>query len=116
MSRPDRSRVMHFAEALAAIPGLNDERAFTVLQRGSLLVKLSARPLRPNRQTTHDQDELYVIVGGRGVLFHDGQRDAFEAGDCLFVAAGVEHHFEDFSDDLAVWVIFHGPSGGELSG
>jgi mannose-6-phosphate isomerase-like protein (cupin superfamily) len=114
MSSSARSGVNHFAEALAGIPGPAGERAFTVLQRGSVHVKLSARPLRPNRQTPHDQDELYVIVRGRGVLFHDGRRDAFEAGDCLFVAAGVEHCFEDFSDDLAVWVIFYGPPGGEL--
>jgi hypothetical protein len=28
----------------------------------------------------------------------------------------VEHRFEDFSDDLAVWVIFYGPDGGEQTG
>ena len=26
---------------------------------------------------------------------------------------GVEHRFEDFSDDFAAWVVFYGPSGGE---
>jgi hypothetical protein len=31
----------------------------------------------------------------------------------LFVPAGVEHRFEDFSDDFAVWVVFWGPDGGE---
>jgi len=31
----------------------------------------------------------------------------------MFVAAGVEHHFEDFTEDLAIWVIFYGPPGGE---
>jgi len=29
------------------------------------------------------------------------------------VAAGVEHHFEDFTEDLTVWVIFYGSKGGE---
>jgi hypothetical protein len=42
-----------------------------------------------------------------------GERDAFEAGDLLFVAAGVEHHYEAFTDDLALWRIFYGPAGGE---
>jgi len=37
------------------------------------------------------------------------------APDFLFVPSGVEHHFENFSDDLAVWVIFYGPEGGESS-
>jgi hypothetical protein len=27
--------------------------------------------------------------------------------------AGVEHRFEEFNDDLAVWVLFYGPDGGE---
>jgi hypothetical protein len=27
----------------------------------------------------------------------------------------VEHRFEEFSDDLAVWVIFYGPEGGEAA-
>ena len=49
-----------------------------------------------------------------GVLFHDGRRDQFGAGDLLFVAAGTEHRFEDYSDDLAVWVIFYGPQNGEI--
>jgi hypothetical protein len=30
------------------------------------------------------------------------------------VPAGVVHRFEDFSDDLAVWVVFYGPEGGEI--
>ena len=32
----------------------------------------------------------------------------------LFLAAGVEHHYEDFSTDLALWRIFYGPRGGEI--
>jgi mannose-6-phosphate isomerase-like protein (cupin superfamily) len=114
MSTPDRSRVIHFAEARARIPGPGGERAITFLRRGSLDVKLSAQPLVPNRQTAHAQDEIYVVIRGRGVLFHDGKHESFEAGDCLFVAAGIKHRFEDFSEDLAVWVVFHGPAGGEL--
>ena len=40
--------------------------------------------------------------------------DETSAGqDLLFVAAGTEHPFEDFTDDLAVWVVFFGPQGGE---
>jgi hypothetical protein len=27
----------------------------------------------------------------------------------------VEHRFEEFSDDLVVWVIFYGPEGGEAA-
>jgi hypothetical protein len=31
----------------------------------------------------------------------------------LFAAAGATHCFENFSDDLVVWVLFYGPEGGE---
>ena len=112
MSKIDRSRVIHLAEARRGIPGPAGEHAVLVLQHGTLDVKLS-HPVRPNEQTPHEQDEAYVILRGRGVLLHGDARDPFEPGDLLFVAAGIEHRFEDFSDDLAVWRIFYGPSGGE---
>jgi len=83
-----------------------------MLQRGSLKLKLSM-PVPPNVQSPHEQDELYVIMQGHGVLFYDGKRDSVAAGDAIFIAAGTEHHFESFSKDLAVWVIFYGPIGGE---
>jgi mannose-6-phosphate isomerase-like protein (cupin superfamily) len=75
-----------------------------------------ARRLPPNQQTVHTQDEVYVVLRGRGVLLHDGERDSFESGDLLFVSAGTEHRFEEFTEDLAVWVLFYGPTGGDVPG
>jgi mannose-6-phosphate isomerase-like protein (cupin superfamily) len=85
-----------------------------LLQHGSLDVKLSC-PVAPNQQTPHEQDEVYVIIRGHGVLLHDGKRDSFESGDLLFIPAGTEHRFEDFTEDLAVWVVFYGALGGEVT-
>ena len=113
MSKPDRSCVIRLARAQARIPGPAGEHSVSVLQRGTLDVKLSL-PTPPNQQTPHAQDEVYVVLRGRGILLHDGERDPFESGDLLFVAAGIEHRFEDFSEDLAVWVVFYGPRGGEV--
>ena len=48
-----------------------------------------------------------------GQFVNGAERHPFGPGDVLFVSAGVPHRFEDFSDDLAVWVIFYGPEGGE---
>lgn len=112
MNRPERSRVIRLTDARAQIPGPAGEHAVGLMDRGTLKIKLSC-PVRPNQQSPHTQDEVYVIVRGRGVLVHDGQKDAFEPGDLMFVAAGTEHHFEDFTDDLTVWVAFFGPEGGE---
>lgn len=114
MGMPDRSGIIRLADAQARIPSSESNHAVSLLERGTLKVKLSI-PVRPNVQTPHAQDELYMVVRGRGVLFHDDKRDRFEAGDLLFVAAGTEHHFEDFSDDLAVWVVFYGVTGGEVA-
>ena len=114
MSKLNRSGVIHLAEAQKRIPGPAGEHATSVLQHGSLDVALSLST-SPVQQTPHTQDEVYVIVRGRGVLFHDGKRDAFEPGDLLFVAAGTEHQFEDCSNDLGVWRLFYGPPGGEIA-
>ena len=110
-----RSRLIRFSESRTSIPGPAGEHSVTVLQRGSIDVRLALAPaVPPSELTPHSQDEIYVIVRGEGVLFHDGKRDSFQSGDLLFVAAGVEHRFEDYTDDLAVWVVFYGPSGGEI--
>ena len=108
-----RSGVLRFVDAASRIPGPEGERATLVLKRGTVDVKLSI-PVPPNVQTPHEQDEIYVVIRGRGVLVHEDERDPFEAGDLLFVAAGVEHHYEDFTNDLALWRIFYGANGGEL--
>ena len=115
MGESPRSGVFGFAEARPRIPGPAGEHAVALLERGTLDVRLAAAPsVPPTESTPHAQDEVYVVVRGRGVLFHDGRRDRFAAGDLLFVAAGTAHRFEDYSDDLAVWVIFYGPPGGEI--
>jgi hypothetical protein len=67
-------------------------------------------------QPPHRRDEVYVVVRGEGWFVNGPDRHRFGHGDLLFVRAGVEHRFEDFSDDLAVWVIFYGPQGGEQAG
>lgn len=111
MNKTEGSRVMSFADAQAGIP--TGERSVRVWQRGPLDVAF-ALPVPPKEQTPHTQDEIYVIVRGRGVLMHDGKRDQFESGDILFVAAGIEHQFQDVTEDLALWRVFYGPHGGEV--
>ena len=71
-------------------------------------------PRDQDEQTPHNQDELYIVITGRGTLERGGERVHFVAGDTLFVAAGVVHRFIEFSQDLECWAIFWGPQGGEL--
>ena len=71
--------------------------------------------LRAASDKPHTRDELYVVVAGRGAFVCEGERKAVGCGDALFVPAGAVHRFEDFSDDLAVWVMFYGAEGGEAT-
>ena len=47
-------------------------------------------------------------MSGRGTFRNGPVSHPFQPGDVLFVPAGVRHAFEDFSDDLYVWVVFYG--------
>ncbi|MDR6841882.1 cupin domain-containing protein [Pseudoxanthomonas sacheonensis] len=99
--------------ALAALARREDNLPFVeLLTHGSLSVEMY-RPIGQDTQTPHTRDEVYVVVSGVGEFVNDGQRKPFEPGELLFVPAGVEHRFENFSDDFATWVIFYGPEGGE---
>lgn len=113
MTTSDRSRIIHLADTLARIPGPSGEHAVTALRRGTLDVALSV-PKRPIPQSPHEQDEIYIVIRGNGILYHDGKREPFGPGDLLFVAAGIEHQFEAIAEDLEVWRVFYGPRGGEV--
>jgi mannose-6-phosphate isomerase-like protein (cupin superfamily) len=99
-------------DALARLPGPTGERYVELFSHGTLSVELYA-PREHDPQKPHTRDEVYVVVGGTGRFRNGTERHWFAPGDLLFVPAGVEHRFEEFTDDLAVWVIFYGPEGGE---
>ena len=99
-------------EALEYLPGPYGKRFAKVLEHGSMEVEIYA-PRGRDPQTPHTRDELYVVVEGSGEFVNGPDRHPFGPGDGLFVPAGVEHRFEDFTDDFVVWVIFYGPEGGE---
>lgn len=100
------------AEALALLPGADGQRFAKVLEHESLLVEIYA-PRGTDPQQPHTRDELYVVVTGSGRFVNGDERHAFAPGDVLFVPAGVVHRFEEFTDNLVVWVVFYGPEGGE---
>ena len=105
-------RSVSVTEALALLPGAGGERFAEVVQRGSLSVEIYA-PRGADPQQPHTRDEAYVVAAGSGEFVNGGERHPFAPGDFLFVPAGVAHRFENFTEDLVVWVIFYGPEGGE---
>lgn len=99
-------------EHLSRIPGPKGERFAVVFEHGTLSIELYA-PRGTDPQKPHTRDEGYVVISGRGTFVNGDRRDPCKPNDFLFVPAGVAHRFEDFSDDLLVWVIFYGPEGGQ---
>ncbi|HUH16016.1 MAG TPA: cupin domain-containing protein [Gaiellaceae bacterium] len=62
----------------------------------------------PDRQQPHDDDEVYVVLEGRGTLEVEGVETALEEGHGVFVPAGAEHRFTGY-EQLSVLVIFTRP-------
>lgn len=59
----------------------------------------------PDRQQPHEDDELYVILEGRGVLDVEGKAIPVEEGQAVFVPAHADHQFTGY-EGLSVLVIF----------
>jgi mannose-6-phosphate isomerase-like protein (cupin superfamily) len=64
----------------------------------------------PDRQQPHEDDELYVVLEGRGVLEIDGAAIPVAQGQAIFVPAHAEHEFTGY-EGLSVLVIFTRASG-----
>jgi mannose-6-phosphate isomerase-like protein (cupin superfamily) len=95
------------------LPPASEEMRFTyALRRGSMKTGLYA-PVGKDVQGTHKQDELYIVVSGCGQFEKNGEQKPFGPQDLIFVEAGAEHRFVEFSADFSTWVIFWGPDGGE---
>lgn len=86
--------------------------AVPVFSYGSMEAELYT-PEEIDPQEPHVRDEIYVVARGKGEFFNGENNVKIQEGSFIFVPAGVEHRFENFSEDFAVWVFFYGPEGGE---
>ena len=83
-----------------------------LFNHGSLSIE-RYKPNKVDNQQPHSRDEIYVVASGSGFFINGKTREKFEKGEVLFVPAGIEHRFEDFTEDFSTWVFFYGPEGGE---
>ena len=60
-------------------------------------------------QSPHTEDELYVVMSGRGSVTVGRDVRPVVAGSVIFVGAGVEHRFHDIQEHLVLLVMF-GPA------
>jgi mannose-6-phosphate isomerase-like protein (cupin superfamily) len=113
MSETDSLKRMTLSNALTELAS-EDSPFKKIFAHGSLEVEIY-KPDQVDHQTPHTRDEIYVVAAGSGTFINGEQRHEFEAGEVLFVPAGVEHRFVDFTDDFSTWVFFYGPEGGETN-
>jgi mannose-6-phosphate isomerase-like protein (cupin superfamily) len=59
----------------------------------------------PDQQQPHDDDEVYVVLDGHGVLTVEGRDIPVAPGQAIFVPAGADHRFTGY-EGLSVLVIF----------
>lgn len=83
-----------------------------LFEHGTLLVEIY-KPDKIDLQQPHTRDEVYIVISGSGEFLNDGVRSNVSIGDFLFVPAGIEHRFENFTHDFSTWVFFYGQEGGE---
>ena len=95
------------AEAIEQLQKEKEKRFTVVMEDGDMSIEYFA-PHKIDTQQPHEQDELYVIVSGESEFYRDGETIRCSKGDVLFVPAGIEHRFINFSEDFATWVIFYG--------
>jgi len=64
----------------------------------------------PDRQQPHEDDEVYIVLEGRGTLQVEEEEIDLQEGQAMFVAAHAEHRFTGY-ESLALLVIFTRDTG-----
>jgi mannose-6-phosphate isomerase-like protein (cupin superfamily) len=62
----------------------------------------------PDRQQPHEDDEVYLVLEGSGVLDVEGTSIPVREGHSVFVEAGADHRFTAY-EQLALFVVFTRP-------
>lgn len=73
-------------------------------------------PGQPDRQRPHDEDEVYVVMSGRGRITVGVDVHDVSPGSVVFVGAAVPHRFHDITDELRLLVAFGPAEGSRATG
>ena len=99
--KPDR------IEVEAAVARLSERGGYEIVHESPGLevgVYVLVAP-EPDRQQPHEDDEVYVVLDGSGVLTIEGESLQLDKGHAAFVPAGAEHRFSAY-EQLSLLVIF----------
>ena len=66
-----------------------------------------------DRQEPHTEDEVYVVLRGRGTLATATATADVAPGTTIYVPAGESHRFVDIVEDLVVLVLFAPAEGSQ---
>ena len=64
-----------------------------------------------DRQSPHGEDEVYLVLRGKGRFAHRSRSITVTEGDVLEVPAGEEHRFHTIEEELVLFVCFSPPEG-----
>ena len=107
-------RIFHVDQLLARKRGMTSPYLeflrVPTLSCGLYTLKAGAKDL----QGPHDEDEVYLVLSGRGRLRVNDAEQAVERGTLLFVRATSEHSFFEIEEDMTLLVFF--ASGGPSEG
>jgi mannose-6-phosphate isomerase-like protein (cupin superfamily) len=62
-----------------------------------------------DRQVPHREDEVYLVVTGRGAFVSDEMRAEVSQGSLVYVPKAIEHRFVDITEELVLLVLFAPP-------
>jgi mannose-6-phosphate isomerase-like protein (cupin superfamily) len=98
------------AELVAAQDRPGEHTYEDFLRREELSLGLAIWPAGgEDHQQPHTEDEVYVVMEGRGRVRVAGEDRAVGPGSVLYVATGVEHRFHSVEEDLRVLVFWAPP-------
>ncbi|MBB0243679.1 cupin domain-containing protein [Streptomyces alkaliphilus] len=88
----------------------NDGAYLQFLRERNMSVGLYALDAgEPDPQTPHREDEVYLVVSGRGSLTVGEETVQVGRGSVVYVPAGVQHRFHHITEDLRILVVFSPP-------
>ncbi len=98
---------IHDTRQLAASLGLAERSYHEFIHQPALSVGLYLLPAgSDDPQQPHTEDEVYYVVSGTGRIVVGDDEQAVGPGSSIFVAAEVEHRFQQIAEALTVLVFF----------
>jgi mannose-6-phosphate isomerase-like protein (cupin superfamily) len=99
-------QVLHGADHFGAEPG-GDPHWVEHLSAGDLSVGTYSLPAGSvDLQDPHSEDEIYVVLAGRGALATDTATVRVGPGSVVYIPAAERHRFVEVVEDLVALVVF----------